>query len=103
MLQLGPQSYFNSQSVSLQTMSQQEEVRAVQVEKHFGTSCLPLSSFSGFKINWIYLNHRLCSQEAGRLPDMHFEKQKILSLFLPLVSTRFQSQPVQHRKLEENQ
>lgn len=22
------------------------------------------------KIDWVYLNHRLCSQEAGRLPDM---------------------------------
>lgn len=26
--------------------------------------------FLPFKIDWVYFNHRLCSQEAGRLPDM---------------------------------
>lgn len=55
------------------------------------------------KIDWVYLNHRLCSQEAGRLPDMQGILRSSLSLFLPLVSTRFQSQPVQHRRVEENQ
>lgn len=57
--------------------------------------------FLPFKIDWVYLNHRLCSQEAGKAPwhAGYFEKRKSLSLFFSLVGNRFQSQPVQHRKL----